>query len=80
MKGGGGADQATREGETPEQCALPAHGMQERAKDGGSNPQPEGEGGTPPKQACTSFVHGLIQEMGGNPQDLSTPHPHRDTK
>ena len=40
---------------------------------GESNPHPKGEGWTPPKQACTPFVHGLIQEIWGNPQDLSSP-------
>ena len=38
---------------------------------GGSTPQPDGEGGPPLEQARTFFVHGLIQEMESNPQDLS---------
>ena len=33
----------------------------------------EGERGAPPEQACTPFVRSLIQEMGGNPQDLRRP-------
>ena len=41
-------------------------------------PQPEGEGGAPPEQARTPFVSGLIQEMGGNPQDLRSPPPTQD--
>ena len=45
---------------------------------GGGILQPEGEGGTPPEQARTPFVHGLIQEMGGNPKDLRRSPPDRD--
>ena len=70
---GGRVDQATGEGTPTEQRALPAHGMQERGVEGGGNPQPKEEGGTPPEQARTPFMRGLIQEMGGNPQDLSNP-------
>ena len=47
-------------------------GMGER---GGAPPSPTERGGTPPEQARTPFVCGLIQEMGGNPQDLSSPFP-----
>ena len=72
---GGDPYQATEEGALPKQRALPVHGMQERGRERGSKPQPEGEGGTPPKQASTPFVRGLIQEMGGNPKDLSSPLP-----
>ena len=68
---GGSPYQATREGSPPKQHAFLAHGMKERG--GGSTPQPEGEGVTPPEQARTPFVHGLIQEMEGNLQDLSSP-------
>ena len=68
---GGGAYQVTGEGAPPNQRALPAQQAGEGG--GGGTPQPEGEGGTPPKQAHTPFVRGLIQEMGGNPQDLSNP-------
>ena len=32
----------------------------------------EEEGGTPPEQARTPLVRGLIQEMGGNPQTPKT--------
>ena len=35
-----------------------------------ARPQPEGEGGLPPKQPRMTFVRSLNQEMGGNPQDL----------
>ena len=52
--------------------------MQEQG--GGSTSQPEGEGETPPKQARMPFMRGLIQEMGGNPQDLISPPPHRKMK
>ena len=70
--GRGGPDHGTKEGAPSEQCALPAHGMQERA---GVTPHHEGEGGTPPEQERMPFVHGLIQDMGGNPQELSRPPP-----
>ena len=70
---GGGPDQATGEGAPPDQRALPAHRMQEQGGEGGSTPHPDGEGGAPPEQARTPFVRGLIQDMGGNPQDLSSP-------
>ena len=46
---GEGADQVTGEGAPPKQRALPAHGMQEQGGEEGITPQPEGEGGTPPK-------------------------------
>ena len=54
--------------------------MQEQRGEGGITPKPDGEGESPPEQARTSFLRGLIQEMGGNPQDLSSPPPHRETK
>ena len=66
---GGGGDLEAKEGETPEQRALPAHGMQEWGEVG-VTPHQEGEGGEPPKQKRTPSVRGLIQEMGGGPQDL----------
>ena len=37
-------------------------------------------GGAPPDQARTTFVRGLIQEMGGNPQDLRMPPPLKQEK
>ena len=46
--------------------------------EGGGTHQ-EGEGVTPPNKACTPFVRSLIQEMGGNPQDLSRNPPYRKT-
>ena len=39
-----------------------------------------GGGGGPPEQARTPFVRSLIQEMGGNPQDLISPPPEHKTK
>ena len=32
-----------------------------------------GRGAAPPEQECATFVHGLIQEMGGIPQYLQSP-------
>ena len=54
----------------PEQRVLKAHGMQGGGEGNGAGPQPEGEGGAPPKQPRTPFVRGLNQEMGTHPQDL----------
>ena len=59
----------------PEQRAPPAPGMQRQGGEGGAGPQPDGEGGAPPKQACMPFLRGLIQEMGGNPQTCEAPPP-----
>ena len=42
---------------------------------GGADSSPKERGGAPPKQACTPFVRGLIQEMGGSPQYLRRPPP-----
>ena len=75
---GGDLDHGAEEGAPLKQCALPAHGMQERGGEGGRTPYTKGEGGTPPKQARSSFLQGLIQDMGGNPQDLSSPPTLRD--
>ena len=36
-----------------------------RPEGGGGTTQPKGKGGAPPDQARTTFVRGLIQEMGG---------------
>ena len=58
-----------------EQCAPPTHGMQGQGREGAGNIQPEGKGGPPPNQARTPFLRGLIQEMGGKPQDLRSPPP-----
>ena len=68
-RGIGGVTQTQRwkGGTTPEQHALPAHGMQEREGGGGNQ---ERERGSPPEQERTPLVCGLIQEMGGGPQDL----------
>ena len=35
------------------------------------------EGGAPPDQERTSILRGLIQKMGGSPQDLQRPHTSR---
>ena len=66
------------QGDPPDQRAPPTHGMQGRGGERGDNIPPEGEGGPPPEQAHTPFVRGLIQEMGGNPQDLISPPPPQD--
>ena len=68
---GVGAPDQDAEGEyPPNQRALPVHGMQERG--GGA---PGKGGGAPPEQERMPFVRGLIQEMGGSPQDLRSPPP-----
>ena len=45
----------------------------------GGTPHREGEGGAPSKQDHTPFMRGLIQEMGGSPQDLQRPHTSRQS-
>ena len=66
-RGGGTPDQEAEEGTPPQQRALPAHGIQVRGEVQGT-PHQEGEGGAPPDQERMTFVHGLINEMGGSPQ------------
>ena len=71
MQGPGGGQTLTNiQRVPPEQHALPAHGVQGGGGEDGAGPQPDREGGAPPKQARTPFVRGLNQEMGVNPQDL----------
>ena len=72
-EGVGTPDQDAEGGGPPEQRAIPAHGMQERGRWGDTPPSRWGWGATP-NQERTPFVHGLIQEMGGSPQDLQRPH------
>ena len=49
--------------------------MREQGGEGGGILHPKREGGAPPEQARTCFMRGLIQEMGGYPQDLRMPPP-----
>ena len=76
MHGRGGTHNQTNSPRgPPEHRAPPAHGMQGRGGESGARPQPKGEGGPPPDQPLTPFVRVLIQEMGGNPQDMQSPPP-----
>ena len=52
----------------PEQRAPQANGVQGGGEENAEGPQPEGEGGPPPKQPRTPFMRALNQEMGGNPK------------
>ena len=49
--------------------------MEGRGEKGGALSILKERGGAPPEQARTPFMRGLIQEMGGNPQDLRSPTP-----
>ena len=73
---GGGPTPKEATGVPPEQRGHPAHVMQEQEGGrGGHSPARRRGGGAPPEQARTPFLRGLIQEMGGNPQDLRRPPP-----
>ena len=54
----------------PKQRVPPSNGIKGRGGERGARLQPKEEGGAPPEQARTPFVHSLIQEIGGHPQDL----------
>ena len=62
------------EGTPPSSVRPQRTACRDGEESGGQDPALR-EGGPPPNQARTPFVRGLIQEMGGHPQDLSRPPP-----
>ena len=72
---GGGTNRARRRGHPLSSVCTQRTACWYGGEGGGASSSPKERGGSPPKQVRTPFVRGLIQEMGGNPQDLRSPPP-----